>query len=120
MKKYLVTCTNKHAQHERIESIGCVDPTSGVELHLSENEAIAQIEAKTIQLIVRDDRGHEATVEVEEREGRKFLITRRDRFKTDNLDALPRCSGKPIIAPQPYKPVVPARSHSVRNPWKGR
>lgn len=113
MTTYLVTCKTKHALYERIEAIGCVDPITGVETRFSEDEAIRQIEAGTARFIVRDDRGHEAAVEVEEREGPKFLITKRDGYKTDNLLWLPECSSKPVVFPPPYRPVTPARSHCV-------
>lgn len=118
MKTYLVTCKKKHAFHERIESIGCVDPTNGVEMRLNEEEAIKQIEAKAARFIVRDDKGHEATVEVEERDGSKFLITKCDSYITDNLLALPDCSSKPVVVPPPYRPVTPAHSHGVHHDWK--
>jgi hypothetical protein len=113
MKTYLITCKTKHALYERVESIGCVDTTTGAESRLSEDEAIRQIEAKTARFIVRDDQGHEATVEIEEREGRKYLITRRDPYTTDNLLAMPDCAAKPVVTPPPYRPVQPARSHCV-------
>lgn len=117
MKTYLVNCTKKHALHGRIESIGCIDTTTNTEIRLSEAEAIHKIEANTARFIVRDGKGHEAVVEIEERDGHKFLITKRDHYTTDNLGVLPECSPKPIVVP-PYRPVAPARSHSVRGEWR--
>jgi hypothetical protein len=119
MKNLLVNCTKKHALHGRIESIGCIDTTTNAEIRLTEAEAIQQIEAKAARFIVRDHKGHESVVDVEERGGGKFLITKRDHYTTDNLGALPECSSKPIVAPPPYRPVAPARSHCVRGDWKG-
>ena len=118
MKTFLVSCTKKHALHGRIESIGCIDPTTSAELRFTEAEAIRQIESRAVRFIVRDDKGHEAVVEVEERDGRKFLITKRDHYATDNLGLLPECSSKPIVGPPPYRPVQPARSHCVHGDWR--
>jgi hypothetical protein len=120
MAKHEVTCTERHSIHQRIISIGCNDATTGAQRRYSEEEAIRLIEAKTDVFVVRDQQGHEAILEVEERDGRKFLITKRDHYKTDNLSALPACTSKPIVAPptQPYRPVTPARSHCVRAAWK--
>jgi hypothetical protein len=119
MNTFLVSCAKKHVLHGRIESIGCIDPTTNTEIRFTESEAIQKIEAKTARFIVRDERGHEAVVDVEERDGRKFLITKRDHYTTDNLGSLPECSSKPIVVPPPYRPVPPARSHSVHDDWKG-
>ncbi|WP_158942130.1 DUF3892 domain-containing protein [Granulicella sp. S190] len=118
MKTFLVNCTQKHVQHGRIESIGCIDITTNTEVRLTEADAIHQIEAKLASFIVRDAKGHEAVLEVEERDGRKFLITKRDHFVTDNLGALPECASKPIVVPPPYRPVAPARSHGVHGNWE--
>jgi hypothetical protein len=117
MKVYLITCKTKHALYERVESIGCVDTVTGADSRLSEDEAIRQIEAKIARFIVRDDRGNEATVEIEEREGRKYLITRRDQLTTDNLLAMPDCAAKPVVTPPPFRPVQPARSHCAHRNW---
>lgn len=119
MKTILITCAKKLAHHGRIESIGCIDTTTNAEIRFSEAEAIQQIEAKLAHFIVRDEKGHEAVVEVEERDGHKFLTTKRDHYTTDNLGKLPECSSKPIVVPPPYHPVQPARSHCVRGDWKG-
>lgn len=117
MKTFLVTCTKQHAIHQRIESIGCVDTATYAEVRFSEADAIAQIEAKAARFYVRDDKGNEAVVDVEEREGQKFLITKRDRVKTDNLKALPACSSSPIVVPPRPRPVQPAPSHQVCGDW---
>jgi len=121
MATFNVTCTERHAVHQRILSIGCTNIATGAEQRFSEAEAIGRIEAKTDNFVVRDRLGHQAVVEVELREGSKFLITRRDQVKTDNLAALPACITKPIVVPPipPYRPVTPARSHSVRSEWDG-
>ena len=117
MKTYLVMCTKKHAHHGRIESIGCVDSTTGAEFRLSESEAIQQIQSKIARFVTRDNKGHEAIVEWEERDGRKFLITKPDHFLSDNLSALPECSPRVIVPPPVYHPVAPARSHGVHRNW---
>ncbi len=116
MAKHEVTCKEKHALHERIISIGCTDLATGAKQRFSEDEAIQRIEAKTDVFIVKDDKGHEAIVEVEERNGRKFLITKRDDYITDNLLALPDCPAKRIVVP-PYRAVASAGSHCVRSGW---
>ncbi|MFC5864261.1 DUF3892 domain-containing protein [Acidicapsa dinghuensis] len=119
MKTILVRCKSKSAPEGRIEAVGGIDAITGAELRISEDEAIRQIEAGETRFIVRDALGHQAVVEVERREGRKFLITRRDGIITDNLGALPDCQPKPIqVSPPPYRPVQPARSHSVGADWR--
>jgi hypothetical protein len=119
MTKYVVKCKKKHAVEGRIEYIRCINHVTGEESRFDEDEAIKRIEAGVARFVVRDDSGHEAVVEVEEREGRKYLITRRDSVKTDNLLALPECSSKPVVVPPPHRPVKPARSHCVRTGWEG-
>lgn len=115
MKTYRITCKRKHAKFERVEAIGCVDPTTGAELRFSEDEAIQKIEDGTARFIVRDSKGNEAVVEVEERENRKFLITKRDGIRSDNLLSMPDCVSKVVSSPLPYRAVQPAPSHSVSN-----
>jgi hypothetical protein len=115
MQTFRVICKCKHALHQRIESIGCVDATSGTEHRFNEDEAIRLIEAGSARFLVRDDQGHEAAVEVEHREGRKCLVTKADHFKSDNLLFLPECEAKKVVVTPPYRPVVPARSHSVHS-----
>lgn len=114
MKNYRITCKKKHAAHnEHIEEIGCIDLDTSAELRFSEHEAIRLIEAGQAAFVVRDAAGHEAPVYVDEREGRKYLITKRDGFTTDNLLALPNCASKPIYTPPgpPPRPVTPPRVH---------
>jgi hypothetical protein len=113
MKTYQITCKRKHAQFERVEAIGCIDAITGATVRFTEDEAIRQIESGTASFFVRDNRGHEAPVEVSERDGRKFLITRKDPVTTDNLLAMPECDAKPAFIPPPYRPVRPAASHAV-------
>jgi len=115
MKTYRITCKKKHAQYERVEAIGCVDPATGAEVRFTEDEAIRQIESGTVRFVVRDGQGREASVEVEERDGRKFLITKADGIKTDNLLAMPDCIPKVVPSPVPYRPVRPAGSHAVHS-----
>lgn len=119
MNAYQITCKRKHAQFERVEAVGCIDRGTGAEVRLTEDEAIRRIEAKEAQFFVRDQKGHEACVEVEEREGRKYLVTRRDAYTTDNLLAMPECPAKPVVTPPPYRPVAPARSHCVHRSGGG-
>lgn len=113
MKIFQVICINKHSLYERIESIGCIDTTLNTQFYLSEDEAIRQIECRETSFIVFDAKGNQAFVEVEERGGRKFLITMKDGIKTDNLLALPTCTAKMTIVQHPYHPVTPARSHAL-------
>jgi Protein of unknown function (DUF3892) len=115
MKVFQVQCKRKHSLYERIESIGCIDTTSGEECRFTEDEAIKLIESKAARFVVRDKRGDEAPVEVEEREGRKFLATKPDGIKSDNLLAMPECEAKKIVTPPAYHPVPPARSHCVHH-----
>ena len=115
MKTYRITCKRKHAQYERVEAIGCVDPATGAEERFTEDEAILQIESGVAGFVVRDSQGREASVEVEQRDGRKFLITRADGIKSDNLLAMPDCVTKAVPSPIHYRPVQPAGSHAAHS-----
>ena len=92
MFAYFVTCREMNSSDERIAAISCVLADTGSKQRFTEDEAIHRIEHKLDTFRVKDSQGHVTTVEVEQREGRKFLITKRDGVKTDNLLALPKCS----------------------------
>jgi hypothetical protein len=108
MKQYRVFCKVKHSHFERIESIGCIEVPSGQKVSFSEDQAIALIEGHSALFFVEDSRGIRADVRVEQRDGRKFLITERDGIKDDNLLYLPGC-------PAP-RHVVPSGSHGTGRP----
>lgn len=105
MAGFRVDCKEKHAVHERIVAIGCTNTATGSTHRFLEEEAIKRIEAKADTFHVVDSKGHSALVKVEERHGRKFLITERDGVKTDNLLFLPDC--------RPVRSVAPSGSHCV-------
>lgn len=91
MPRYQVTCKEKHSLYERILAIGCKNTETGSKHRFLEEEAIKEIEGKISSFFVEDARGIRAEVKVEERDGRKFLITVRDGVKDDNLLYLPDC-----------------------------
>lgn len=119
MKTYRITCKKKHARFERVEEIGCIDLATRAEARFTEDEAVRLIESGAARFVVSDDRGNESVVLVEEREGRKFLATKRDGVTSDNLLAMPECSSKPVITPPlpPPRPVTPPRVHGAFPPF---
>lgn len=106
MPAYFVSCREMNTSDERIIAVGCVREDTGSKQRFTEREAIHRIEAKTDTFRVKDSEGHIASVHVEERDGDKFLITKRDGVTTDNLGALPKCSAAP-------RHVTSSGSHSV-------
>lgn len=115
MTTYRVTCKEKHSLYERILAIGCTNTSTGSKHRFLEDEAIKAIEGKTSAFYVEDSRGIRAEVKVEEREGRKFLITVRDGVKDDNLLYLPSCeSHKVAVGSGTVRSVSAAGSHCVK------
>ena len=113
MAEFRVGCKVKHSLYERIESIGCVNTATGEEKRFSEDEAISRIENKTDSFFVEDKAGIRADVKVEEREGRKFLITVRDGVKDNNLLYLPECPAQKKATAGTSRSVYPSGSHCV-------
>ena len=111
MPRYRVPCKEKHSLYERILAIGCTNTESGSKHRFLEEEAIKEIEGKISSFFVEDARGIRAEVKVEERDGRKFLITVRDGVKDDNLLYLPDCPAKKQDVSRIVRTVVPAASH---------
>ena len=107
--RYRVVCKQKHPSYERITHIGCVT-TGALYQRLSELEVIARIESLSDTFYVERPDGHIAQVEIAEREGEKYLKTKPDGERPDNLLSLPECPpSKP--APPPVRRVVAAASH---------
>jgi len=75
---------------ERITSIGGNLP-DGKSWTLKLYDAIKAIEDKTYEFYVTVD-DETINVEIAEREGRKYLKTKPDKTKKDNLLSLPSCS----------------------------
>ncbi len=113
MALYRITCIIKHSTHERISAIGCINTATNSNTRFEEDGAIKRIEDGTDQFFVEDSRGIRAYVQVEERHGRKFLITIRDGIKDDNLLYLPECP--PVTRPTPPsgRTVYATGSHCV-------
>jgi hypothetical protein len=88
MKRLRVTCIHKRGSHldphERIESIG------GDNWTLSEEDAIRAIENYSSSFYTLAN-GKEADVEVATHNGRKYLKTKADGYRPDNLLSLPEC-----------------------------
>jgi hypothetical protein len=115
MARYRVSCTHKHEKHEDVESLGCYGP--GNTFHrFPEAEVIERIEHRGDTFYTERPDGHVAEVIVVEREGEKYLKTKADGERPNNLDWLPDCPAKHrVIAPPPV--VVPAHSHGSDWGW---
>ncbi|MGD0735205.1 MAG: DUF3892 domain-containing protein [Terracidiphilus sp.] len=109
MPRYRVSCTQKREKHEHIVSLGCYGP--GNTFHqFSEAEVIDRIENQGDTFYSERPDGHVAEIIVEHQLGEKFLKTRPDGERPNNLDWLPDCPAKhKVIAPP--RNVVPAASH---------
>lgn len=109
MARYRVDCTTKLEKHEHIVSLGCYGPGNSFH-NFSEAEVITRIENNTDTFYSERPDGHVAEVIVETRLGEKFLKTKPDGERPNNLDWLPDCpSNRPVIAPS--RTVIPAASH---------
>lgn len=115
MARYRTTCTTKLEKHEHIVSLGCYTP-DGKSHTFTEAEAIARIESGTDTFYSERPDGHVAEIEVVLIKGEKYLKTKPDGERPNNLDWLPDCPPKPhkVIVP-PVRTVVPAASHGT--PW---
>jgi hypothetical protein len=90
MARYQVTCINKRGSHldphERIEYIG----NQQNKWKLSEDAAIREIDNYTSSFYTLV-KGKEADVVVAIHKGRKYLKTKADDYRPDNLLALDEC-----------------------------
>jgi hypothetical protein len=117
MARYRVSCTQKREKHEHIVSLGCYGP--GNTFHnFSEAEVISRIEKREDTFYSERPDGHVAEIIVETREGEKFLKTKPDGEKPNNLDWLPDCPAKPHHVVAPVRTVVPAASHGTDQWWR--
>jgi hypothetical protein len=114
MARYRVTCTSKLEKHEHIVSLGCYSP--GEIFHnFTESEVIDRIENRGDTFYSDRPDGHVAEIIVETLPSGKFLKTKPDGERPNNLDWLPDCPAKrPVIAPP--RTVIPAASHG--NVWR--
>jgi hypothetical protein len=117
MGRYRVTCTTKHDKHERIISLGCYTSTN-VFLTFTEAEVIDRIENDKETFYVERPTGHVIDLEVvKQHDGTKYVKTKADGEKPDNLLSLPDCPKKKHEAPgiigtvAVSRTVTPARSH---------
>ena len=115
MGRYRVTCTKKHEKHERILSLGCYTSTN-VFLTFTEAEVIKGIEHENETFYVERPTGHVVDLEVAEHDGRKYVKTKSDGEKPNNLLSLPDCPGKKPSGPSTgstVSTVVAAASHGT-------
>lgn len=110
MARYRVTCTKKHELHERILGLGCYTPDN-VFLTFTETELIDRLEGQQDSFYVERPSGHVVDLEVAEREGKKYVKTKTDGEKPDNLLSLPNCPARLHCAVGPVRTVVAAASH---------
>jgi hypothetical protein len=83
--------TNRSDAHDRIHSIGGVNG-DGTRWKLSQQQAIADVEAGKCSFYVERPAGHRTNVIVAtSRYGNKYLKTTADGEQPDNLLALPEC-----------------------------
>jgi hypothetical protein len=114
MARYRVTCTTKHEKYERILGLGCYTPDN-VFHTFTEPAVIDRIENHGDTFYVERPTGHVADLEVAEREGRKYLKTKADGERPDNLLSLPDCPAKSSDGTGRVRTVLGAASHG--NQW---
>jgi hypothetical protein len=112
MSRYRVTCITKHEKYERILNLGCYSPAN-IFHTFPEDEVIRRIEGGHDTFYVERPSGHVAELEVAEHEGRKYVKTKPDGERPDNLLSLAQCSSKPHHVVTPIRTVVPAASHGT-------
>ena len=116
MARYRVYCTDKLEKHEHILSLGCYG--SGNAFHkFSEEEVIRHIESGEDTFYAERPDGHVAEIEVAERQGVKYLKTKPDGERPNNLDWLPDCPPKTHKVITPTRTVIAAASHGVCGRW---
>lgn len=112
MARYRVSCTDKLEKHEHILSLGCYSP--GNSFHrFSEEEVIRRIECGEDTFYTERPDGHVAEVIVFERDNEKYLKTKPDGQRPNNLDWLPDCAPPSHKVITPARTVVPAASHGT-------
>ena len=116
MSRYRVSCTQKHEKHEGIISLGCYGQGNTVH-KFSEAEVIDRIENRGDTFYSERPDGHVAEIEVAKREGQKYLKTKPDGERPNNLDWLPDCPAKNHVIVPPVRTVVPAASHGSDGWW---
>jgi hypothetical protein len=109
MSRYRVSCTQKRDKHEHIVSLGCYGPNNTFH-NFTESEVIDRIENCADTFYSDRPDGHVAEIVVEIRKDEKFLKTKADGERPNNLDWLPDCPAKHHII-SPPRTVVPAASH---------
>lgn len=110
MSRYRVTCITKHEKYERILSLGCY-PLANTFHTFPEDDVIRRIEGGKDTFYVERPSGHVAELEVAERDGRKYVKTKPDGERPDNLLSLAQCPSKPNHVVTTVRTVVPAASH---------
>jgi hypothetical protein len=122
MSQLIVLNCKKLAPNGSIAGVGGLNKSTNAQIHYTEAEAIAAIDAGSIRFEVHDDAGHIADVRVSHHGQHRFLETHRDGVTTDNLAKLPICHHVPVHpspVPPPYRPVPIHRGHSVFVPRIG-
>ena len=111
MGRYRVTCTTKHDKHERILGLGCYTHTN-VFLTFTEAQVIDRIEIDHDTFYVERPTGHVVDLEVvKKHDGTKYVKTKADGEKPDNLLSLPDCPKKEPSGAGVVSTVVAAASH---------
>jgi uncharacterized membrane protein len=93
MTRHQVLCINKSnrtSEHEKISHIGGINPDKA-RWKLTQEAAIAAIEAKTYEFYVSDGKNEAEVVVAVSASNNKYLRTKKDGTLTDNLLSLPEC-----------------------------
>lgn len=116
MTQLIVLNCKKLAPNGSIAGVGGLNKSTNAQIHDTEAQAIAAMDAGSIRLEVHDAGGHVADVRVSHHGQHRFLETHRDGVTTDNLTKLPICHHVPVQpspVPPPYRPAPIHRGHCV-------
>lgn len=115
MSRYRVTCTITREKNEGIISLGCYS-TGNTYYSFGEQEVIDRIESGRDTFYSERPNGHIAELEVDERNGKKYVRTKPDSELPDNLLSLPKCDERKSNSGSIARTVVAAASHG--NEWQ--
>jgi hypothetical protein len=115
MSRFRVTCTQKREKQEHVISLGCYGPDNAHH-NFTEAEVIDRLDNRGDTFYTERPDGHIAEIIVETLHGEKFLRTKPDGERPNNLDWLPDCPAKHKVI-LPPRTVVPAASHGSGQIW---
>lgn len=113
--RYRVTCTQKHEKHEHVLALGCFSPSNTFH-KFTEAEVIERIEHHSDTFYTERPDGHVAEVIIVEIDGKKYLKTKADGERPNNLDWLKDCPEKHKVVVPPVT-AIPTASHGTDSFW---